>query len=242
MNIFLAASMRSGSSHLSNTIQRMGWRKASVYLATDDTYNEEPMIDHYGANFVLTQDGQVFHYHMRAIGRNVPILKAYEPKVVVMQRNLLDCVVSWRESCDIDHAAGRGDQYIYAPIYGSQWDTLTDTQKWEWIVYNVVPWYISFYLSWRNADIDYHSIWYEEFFKDQEQGLADMLSAMEVNKVPRRALLAQMCNYQDGKFNVGKVGRGEDLDQGIKDMIKQQCHAWGKDGKELEEKLICRRT
>lgn len=242
MNIFLAAAMRSGSTHVSNTIQRMGWKKASLHLTFPGSYNEEPMIDAHAADFIFPADGQIFHAHMRAIGRNVDLLKLHEAPVVVMERNLLDSLLSWKESTDIDHAAGRGDQYIYAPIYGARWASLSEQQKWEWIVFNVLPWYVSFHLSWQAADIPIHRIWYKDYFYNQPSGLQDMLKFLKADHIPRRSLLEKMCNFQDGKFNKGVSGRGaEKIPYHVIETIQRALYSWGLDGEKLEEELMCRK-
>lgn len=245
MNIFLTSFMRSGSSHVSNTIQRMGWRKSSIHLTFPGSYNEEPMIDAHAADFMFPASGQIFFAHMRAIGRNVDLLKLHEVPVVVMERNLLDSLLSWKESCDIDHAAGRGDQFIYAPIYGARWASLSEQQKWEWIVFNVVPWFVSFHLSWNSAEqqIPLHRIWYKDFFANQAKGLQNMLQFLKAEYIPRRSILEKMCDFRDGKFNVGVSGRGEEkIPYHVIETVKRSLFAWGdEDGIKLEREL-CQRN
>jgi hypothetical protein len=201
------------------------------------------MIDIHAADFLFTPRNRfLFYGHMRAIGRNVKLLAAYKVPTVVMNRNLLDCIVSWKESCDIDHAAGRGDQYIFAPIYGAKWDGLTEEQKYEWILYNVVPWYYSFYQSWKGAAkvMPIHRIWNKDFYENQETGFQGILDFLGAGTISREKL-TELCSPHDGKFNVGVAGRGRDLlTHSYIKRVAEQTLCWGADGDEMYTELIDR--
>ena len=46
---------------------------------------------------------------------------------------------------------------------------------WMWIGYNIIPWYLSFYASWKNTTLPVIWSWYDEFFKDQVAGMRRIL-------------------------------------------------------------------
>ena len=224
-NIFIAAAMRSGSTHLKNCFVRMGWRAASLHITLEDNANEEHMVDARSAAVLFPLGGFVFQQHVRAIGRNVPILKEYGIKPVIMTRNLYDAVVSWKEQTDIDVAMGR-PQGSHSPTYIPPWFDMSDIERLYWVAYAIAPWYLSFYASWKGADID--KIWldYDAFYADQPAQLQGLCTQLGV-RVPGFQESFMVTEPRTGKFNKGISGRGAGLPQGVKDVILRQACIWG---------------
>ncbi len=237
-SVFLAASMKSGSTHVKNTLHRMGLRPASVHAGVAGCVNEDSSVDMSLAAALFPMGGFVFQHHMRAIGSNVAILDMFNVKPIVMVRNVFDSVVSWKESMDKDVLDGKGNYNSHSSVYGAEWNTMNEHEKYQWIVFNVVPWYFSFYLSWKNAQIDTHFVWYETYYQDQVTGLKKILEHSEIDEGGSNGYLDSITSAFDGKFNVGKVGRGALLSREHRNLIRTQAQSWGpREGLLLEEDL-----
>jgi hypothetical protein len=241
-NIFIAAAMRSGSTHLNNCLNRLGFKKACLHRSLEGCWNEDHMVDRDAASILLPMGGWVIQQHTRAIGRNVELLKHFETKPIITYRNVLDSIVSWDESQRLNIMQGRGNVYTFSPIHVGSWDGMDQQQREGWMLYNVVPWYYSFYVSWREADIDKLFIKYERHYKDQAAGLKlilDFIGAELVRPVTRKELEC-IAKVTIGKPNVCKSGRGRELlSQKFIDRCYEQADFWGpKWGPIIREELL----
>jgi len=232
-NIFLAAATRSGSTHIKNCFVLLGWRAATTHICLDEHFNEEHMVDAKIATALFPMGGFVFQQHTRAIGRNVEILREYGVKPVVTYRNVLDSLVSLKDSTGKDPRKG----YTFLPLHLPDLDQMSEDDKLWWLAYNMIPWWYSFYVSWRQADIDKLFIRYDEFYDNQTAGLAQILE-FTGNPIPEDGKLDLVSLHKGGKFNVGISGRGWDLPPGIIDLAYSQAKAWGPWREEIECNLL----
>ena len=225
-NVFLAAGMRTGSTHIKNCLIRLGLRPASTHITLDDNVNEEHMVDGRAATLLFPMGGFVFQQHVRAIGRNVPLLREYGIRPIVLYRNIYDCVLSWTEQATRDWTMGKR-QHTYSPLHIPDWGSLGDGDRLRWVAYNVVPWYFSFYVSWQEAEIEKMFISYERFFEDQPAGLRGILRFSGFYPLPDQRSLEAAAAPLGGKFSVGLSGRGAGLPGEVKRIIEKQAEAWG---------------
>ena len=244
MNIFLAASMKSGSTHIKNSFVRLGFKPASVHTTLPGCVNEDSRVDMGAASVLFPLGGMVFHHHIRAIGPNAKILDMFDVKPIVLVRNVLDSVVSWKESMDFDVENGLGNYNSHSSVYGAQWKWMNEHEKYQWILYNVVPWYFSFFLSWKNCFKPipmFH--FYEDHFKNEAEGIHKILKHSDTPEFTLPPSAIEKCiGSQDGKFNKGILGRGDDLPRDFKRQVQEQAYSWGpNEGRILEEQLLCRR-
>lgn len=241
-SIFLAASMRSGSTHIVNSLQRVGYKKASIHIGHPDYVNEDSRIDPIAAASLFPVPGLIYQHHIRAIGTTIPILEQYHDQVavVVTYRNILDSVVSWKESYERDSEAGKKRHSSYSSLHCPVWTDLDDPYR--WIILNVVPWYFSFYLSWKEANLDCLFVGYDDYFSDECKGINRILEYAEAPRSVEDFEMDAICGIYDGKFNIGKSGRGESLRPTYKQLIRAQAYSWGASiGAHLEQELICRK-
>jgi hypothetical protein len=237
---FLAAAMRSGSTHIKNCFLRIGFRPSSTHITFGDHVNEEHMVDGRSAALLFPLGGFVFQQHVRAIGRNVPLLKEFGVRPIVLYRNVLDSIVSWKESADRDTARGY-KQASHSPTYMPDWPTLSDRDKLLWITYNIVPWYYSFYVSWREADIESLFVNYDDFFRCQWKEFGQMTRHLGLDL--KDIDLKGAVGGRDGKFNVGVSGRGDSLPDEVINIADRQASSWGVSWQHrLEEDLLCKRA
>ena len=115
----------------------------------------------------------------------------------------------------------------------------------NWAVRCLPYWYVTFYLSWKYADIDKHVIWYDEYYKDQVKGLRqifDFTGISRLGSVTDEALdmASQVHDPGLSRFQFGRPGRGREVftPQQIAD-VEDQLLIWP-EREELIQNLIWR--
>ena len=217
-NILICASPKSGSSHIKLLLQKL-LRYRSAYAATDNVLYTP------AAQVVFEYDEQILHHHVEATPCNVAILNRYqdEVKVVLTFRNVLDSLVSMKD-------------YLERPTVippsrmepGADWARLDDEDKYKWVVYNATPWYFRFWVQWKSCDVPRHEVWYDEFFKDQVSGIRDILDWVGIDDFYGDDEIAIVSRHREGKFNVGRSGRGKELlPKKLIDVVYKNADSWG---------------
>lgn len=240
-NIFLAAATRSGSTHVKNCFVLLGWQSTSTHVCLEGHYNEEHMVDAKVATVVFPMKGLVFQQHTRAIGRSVEVLKMFNVKPVVLYRNVLDSVVSFYDSTDKgfrNNPTDKGGTFL--SLHLPDWPQMTRDERMLWVAYNVIPWWYSFYVSWRQADIESLFVGYEDFHKNQREGLKRIIEFTSGCCPYSDAQLETASMHKGSKFNVGVVGRGDNLPRYIIDIAYEQAKTWGPWREEIERCLLNR--
>ncbi len=220
---------------------RLGLKPAPLNSCEPGYWNEEHMPERAFTELLAPLGGFVFYYHVRAIGRTIPILLDNKITPIVTYRNVLDSMVSWRES----HEQGirekeNGEQWIFLPVHGPyDWMLWNDRQKWSWITFNIVPWLFSFYVSWKEFSGDKLFVGYKYHYADQIASLRRMIDFLGWRQEPVDEQLCLASSFKDGKFNKGESGRGKKLiPEDIQALVYKQAGAWGKWGPELTMKLL----
>jgi hypothetical protein len=126
-------------------------------------------------------------------------------KPVVLVRNIFDVVISVR-----DHI--RNESYISPTAWLDREHLDMDDEKLEsFITDMVVPWYISFYVSWKHCD-SARFIRYEELFLDPREIFINLFKNIGINvkshDIDNALALVAMKNT---RRNIGISGRGEGL-------------------------------
>lgn len=153
---------------------------------------------------------QVAQHHTRCSDSTLQLVKRYDVRVVVLIRNLKDCLVSlvdhWqRESCVGPHA-------FWTDALLADVDT-SGISRLEAATITVAPWYINFYLSWLETAaraVEPPPIWltYETFFADPHREFATLLGQLGL-PYDDDAIERVWKTATPDRFNAGIVGRGE---------------------------------
>lgn len=225
-NIFLTSMFRSGSTHVRTTLERIlpGYRSATTSINAgaigDDGY---PSINIFAAQLMFNNPRQIFHQHTCGTSGNVAVLKASKINPVVMMRNMLDSMVSLQELLSEGKPQGIG---IYYPHQIASMST--EAQLW-WVVRNLPNFYFTFYLSWKYAEIDKLTIWYDEFYKDQVRGIRDILefTGPKGTISDRNISMASEVITSEDRFKFGRPGRGKEiLSKEMIWAIEEQASSW----------------
>ena len=172
----------------------------------------EQDIDHLWAMRFLTSN-TITQQHVKYNENTQLSMQLFGLKPLVLVRNIFDVVISVR-----DHI--RNESYI-GPIawIDDKHHSMDDERLESFITDMVVPWYISFYVSWKNCD-SARFIRYEELLADPRAMFLDLFENMGMNVTAYdldRALAS--VSIKNTRRNVGVSGRGEGLSEENKSKI-----------------------
>lgn len=211
-HILIACMPKSGSTFLSNTVSRLpNFRKASL-------------VQHYGRveqdlDLAMTLRKNRYDYvaqHHVKYNRNTRLaIEAFDIKPVVLVRNLFDCVISFR-----DHLHRES---TIAPVawIGEDHRLNSDDELEAMIAHLVIPWYISFYVSWQQIP-DKLVVNYKEMIGDPSGTIMQIATyaGLDISDDQIEQALLLRDEKRD-RHNVGQVGRGEALSDESKDIIRR---------------------
>jgi len=203
-HLLLACMPKSGSTFLSTALaaatgfrlQTFGW---GFEQNEQDLYLPE-LVRHYRSDTVTQQ-------HMRASDPNLRLVGAFGIIPIVLVRGLEDVVVSL-----FDHMAHDAQRTPMAFV-DEGYRRLAPAAQADFIIELFMPWYVSFYVSWREAERagKCTPIWvrYEEMIKDPARAIAGILARSGVD-CTRARIDAGVARALKGKvrFNKGVAGRG----------------------------------
>ncbi len=211
-HILIAAAQKSGSTYLSTIL--------SHYFQCDLKYLSESMkgaeheLSHHLLNIFDNQD-YVSSLHLRCSYGTTLKIAQYKLNIVLIVRNIFDTMVSlkdhirrnsWNYSC-----FGSPIVMTYVPREISGAD---DDYLYEFIADCVLPWYFSFYTSWLTYDKTIPVIRYEPMITDTFDYIYSHL--IKITSNVDKDLLAkaiEISTHSDTKLNVGKIGRGIELEE-----------------------------
>jgi hypothetical protein len=174
----------------------------------------------------------IFHVHSKATNNNVILLQQFNIKPVVIMRRVADSLVSLKEQMDVSESTS------ILSAYKPAWKDMDEEARWTWLAYNGIPWYLSFYASWKDAKIPTVWSWYDEFFEDQVTGMKRILDHIKLDKYSDK-LIAQACDHREGRFNCGKAGRGKyAMPSFVHNILRTQIGTWGPLAEDMERELL----
>lgn len=167
---------------------------------------------------------QVIQQHVRGIPFNIEMINKYKIDGIILVRNIYDSVISFKDHLD-NHSISQPMFY-----FDEEWKDLSDTDKYDIVIQNALPWYSSFFTSWslnRNTSRINTFMTYENMIADKEKFFLDCLQIMNFQHIDSNRINNSI-NLVDGKkltanlrFNVGKVGRGAVLSTEQKSKIEK---------------------
>jgi hypothetical protein len=158
--------------------------------------------------------GYIAHNHVRNSEATAKLVQRFDFEPIVMLRNLFDVVASLR-----DHIRKESIDMSMAFITEQQRD-LPDDELDYVIARLILPWYMNFYISWRN----HRSAWvlaYEQMIVDPAQTLLDACTALRLGNYTREQAEAAVSSARGAstRLNVGKAGRGKQITPAVRGAI-----------------------
>jgi hypothetical protein len=222
-HILIACMAKSGSTFLSDIIAELpGFRRAMLVPAYGRRAQELDEV----CLQAFDRDDYVAQNHVPYSDHTAELCGDYGLAPVVLVRDLLDVVVSLR-----DHLRRQGP---VSPIFFAEREhaRLDDARLAMMLVRLALPWYLNFYLTWRNAP-DALLISYEDLAAAPAATVSRILAfagaAVDPGEV--RAAVARVERAGASRFNVGVAGRGAELPpeavRGVLELIDYYPEAAG---------------
>jgi LPS sulfotransferase NodH len=219
-HLLVACFPKSGSTYLSRILEIIsGYQRANLaqyYIHNEQDLCRVELVKVYNTNTVTQQ-------HVKGTHNNIERLREFGIKPVILTRNIYDVLLSMH-----DHF-GREDHRIPCVYVHKQYFEMSRDDKLSFLIHNMLPWYFSFLLSWKEASLEMETLWitYEELFADQQATVAKILDYYAMPTTPAVIEQAIVSIKQDNtRLNVGVSGRGADLLETQKQAVQQLARTW----------------
>ena len=205
--MFIAAFPKSGSTYITNLLSKLTGYPLQTTVQFFG-HNEQDVFEVrlqglIGLNAIIQQ-------HAKGTLNNINLMRKYSIKPIFLTRNIYDVIVSLS-----DHTEKEDSKYPMGYIHPEYAEMNVDEKR-EFLIVNVIPWYLDFYISWRDASTEMEVLWisYENFFADQPAELKKIMKfyGLESDYTEKnlKDSIATMPN-SGNRLNIGKTGRGEAL-------------------------------
>ncbi len=205
--VLVACMPKSGSTFLSRTLASIlgfGYKTlVSAFSQIEHDLYEPKLIDNYGK-------GMVVHMHTRGADANLELARKYDMPVIVTTRNIADIVVSFH-----DHIHKETLKWPMAHLNEVQLAQLSTSKQYDLIIDFLVPWLISFFVSWTDATriggLPIKWIRYEELTLQQNKTFENLQNWLPYE--PATNVLPSLVEKdpKSVRLNRGISGRGKQL-------------------------------
>ncbi len=194
---------KSGSSFLRDVISELPGFRRALLIPTSERREQE--LDEFCLQQVNNLD-YVAQNHVRYSSWTAEMCREYDLRPVVLVRGLLDVIVSLR-----DHMRSEGP--VWHNFFAEAHHVELDDAELELMIARLaLPWYINFYMGWRQAPGTL-MIRYEDLIAAPAKVVGDILafSGAEVAAAEVERVVEHVRGVGESRFNVGVVGRGSTL-------------------------------
>ena len=209
-SVFIACMPKSGSTFLSKAIAQ-SYQFDISYLNYGFERNEQELylpalIDNYSRNTVTQQ-------HIKATAPNITLMREFGIRPIILVRNIFDVVISIR-----DYLLKEGVENFPSLYASDSFVSLTETQQYDFIIANALPWYFNFYASWTDASnsgqIDAKWVNYDRLKEDWHGGIKSIIDfyGLAYDSVTIDQTINSLTQDKLGsRINKGIAGRGKML-------------------------------
>jgi len=208
--ILLACMPKSGSTFVARLLhEATGFPERRIMSS-----GENPDVD-LTAIRTLAGLGTVTQTHFVCSGKFVEAANTYDIRTLVLERNLLDVVISYADyMCSDDvRASYRRRGFVSAAqniVVDDKFCELPRERQYDLMIDLALPWYLRFHVAWRRYEqaMRRRPLWldYDEFFSDIPKHSARMFEYCGIDAEPAAPPPASAT-----KFNVGRGGRGKEM-------------------------------
>jgi hypothetical protein len=159
---------------------------------------------------VMDSDALFVHQHVRASESTLKIIRLFNVHTIVMIRNLLDAVVSFRDHL-VDEGLENPQAYVDEHFLG--WKR---RRQYEFVIDLILPWYLNFLGSWIEAKKhkDIRLLWlnHSDWIHQPEATLKKIDAFCGLSHSDEAAARAVVqAKKKPIRLNVGRSGRGVEL-------------------------------
>lgn len=209
--VLLACFPKSGSTFIASKLSRLpGWSRSDfvpAYGRRDQELEKFEIVAEM-ISFSNFNKNLVVQHHCRASEHTLKLVNYFDIRVVVLVRSLMDVAVSFSDHWDRES--------VVSPIAYLSESLLAELDashvtRLQFIVQHVLPWYVSFYLSWLKHGGDLQGgvmfIRYEQFFSDPGSSFSKIARFVGCDLPSEQLDLALKASDQT-RLNKGVSGRG----------------------------------
>ncbi len=206
--VLIACMPKSGSTFMTQLLRHY-FDFPVRYLVTDYGKSEQELS---WAKLAPAMDSDTLfvHQHVRASENTLKIIRLFNIRTIVMTRNLLDAVVSFRDHIvreSVDNPMAYVDQHFL------KWD---DRRQYEFVIDMILPWYFNFLGTWiaarERSDLSLLWLNYADWINEPAETLRKIDAFCGLNHPKAEADQAVARALQDPiRLNIGKSGRGREL-------------------------------
>jgi hypothetical protein len=229
--ILLACFPKSGSTFLGKALSDyLDVHKKAIHSSPEiQTISPEQL-----AKFA--ESGFCSQSHLLPTKSATKLLNDFDVQVVVLERNLLDCIVSladfYFERVGSDEGVWKDSFVGQTGFYDKNFLSLSQKERCGYLIETCVNWYLEFHIAWRKKSACLSRppvfIYYEEFFPNVEAGFSDLLKkigSFDQKRLENFQFPLKEPGSQGVRFNKGKSGRGvevltESQQKRVADIIK----------------------
>ncbi len=220
--IFLACAPKSGSTYMARLLEAATHRsglKASYQMGHDEQNIYEPALRRCVRKLSVVQQ------HTQGGDNNIALLAKFSLRPIVLTRSLPDIVMSLLDHVHL-HKHTRNPM-AFAPGDFLEWP---EEDQLHWITWSYMPWYFSFYQSWKTNGPRVDAIWTEfsEMIARPVEIVREVLGKLEL-PCDEASLESASDPHKSGKFtriNKGVEGRGTDLAPHLLDHLHRLADTW----------------
>lgn len=208
-HLWLVAAPKSGSTWLSRILKNLlkDWQHGRLF--SHHGFNEQELQVSKLLQFSRGRNRFSPQQHCRFSERTMEVVRRANLTPILQVRNIMDAVVSFLDH--YDHEGFQGMPMAY--MDDANWIDLTQSQRIEFIITMVVPWYFNFYAGWLSSPLHQAGklpvCRYEDLVKDPQKEVRRLCNHCQLDFSPRQITNAiEMTNRQFTRKNRGVPGRG----------------------------------
>ena len=200
IRIVVTGPMKSASTFTAEALRRYFGAELSnrdlrrYYWTAEQNITQDFLDDVRGRSFAV-------NLHVRPYRHNLEAARAAGIRFVVVWRNLADVIVSFDDHIRAD-ATGNPMFYV---ADRARYLTLARHDRYAYLIDNVVPWNIGFYLAWRREGVVLHA--YEQLVRAPLQFIDAIVRSVGTGSDRTRLAAALPRHGPDVRFNVGTTDR-----------------------------------
>jgi len=211
-HILIACMPKSGSTFLATSLANIkGLRRVRLIPAWDAREQElcPVRLSRYNYSDYVSQ------HHIRYSDTTGRFIKQYGIRPIILVRNLADCLASLRDYMRHERAQS---PHVYIT---ERQRNLSDEAFETFLARTVLPWYVNFYLSWKNAN-DALVIDYDDLNKSPVDTLHQIALFANLGINAEECLSAlNLTQKKKTRLNVGIIGRGSQLSSAARKAIQE---------------------
>lgn len=170
------------------------------------------------------------HTHTKCAPYTEQMMVTHGYRTIVVQRNIFDCIVSMDDMICKGQVPGFG---MFHPPTGYR--AMAREDRLALLCPYVGPWYIDFAVTWARTRLKPLLLNYDDDVRGFDEATAEKLRrGLDLQEVPLEDFMQafQLDNKKQkdhARLNVGVSGRGRDIPQAARDVVRRMADAYGAD-------------